>query len=558
MQDGNISCHVGNLKRQRDDKSLRSAVETAAYNARTKLWSAQNEAFADVSHKGDITFDAVIAPEGAPDWALDRSEVWNRIDAHAPRKDTRLAKTIMGSIARQIPQTDRIAMVRELVAPWVAEGAIADVAIHADGSNHNPHVHVMLTTRVIKDDTFGGKIDSVEQRRFVTGTRQRWAELNNAYLKKNGSSLRLDHRSYKARGIGLEPTRHRGPQGNSEREHAPAMQQTAPAQTERASPAINEISDALEREPKPVSSATQEPAMREPTETEKRDYPLLTARETWPPPNEPTLDMNRAERSELRRYRDDMQLEKGEAERLLEAGDPAQQYPSERSLEAVIDENEEVRAPVHSSAQYARDLALEADLERAIMERGEKLRQEAIDMHRGVLGYTCEERELLAVARNSPLEEAKVIREYLVFKRMEVLQNRENERLQKDMAKYLAPERVQAMKDHIAQQEHEALLAARERAEKRAVAEQSNLQPEWQPPTDQRAQIVQGPNDEPLHPRERDLAEERLLDDMLREVEALPEPDLGQPIDHAHAARKMLRDFELEVDNEEREQDRER
>lgn len=582
MQDGTISCHVDNLKRQRPDKSLRSAIETAAYNSRAKLWSAQNEAFADVSHRNDITYDALVAPEGAPDWTAYRSEVWNRIDAHAPRKDTRLAKTIMGSIARQIPHADRIKMLHDLVAPWVKLGVIADVAIHDDGSNHNPHVHVMLTTRTIVGETFGVKIKSVEQRRFVTDTRQRWTELNNAYLAKNGSSLRLDHRSFKARGIGAEPTRHRGAQQHLEREHAAAAEPQKMPEPERAPAVEQHLSQTVHlpqmNAAQPLEQDMPEPVRRDPTDAERRDYPLLTERENWPPSVEPTTDMNRAERSELRRYWDEHQIEKVEAERLLEAGTPEQQYGAEASAqdayqayEAEIDlghhiapSPEQRRGEItpsvkeHSSAQYARDIVFEAGYDRAIAERSAARRQEAIDLHRGLLGYTREERELLAAARDAHPEEARVIKDYIIFKRMEYLQARENQRLQQDMAKYLAPERLQAIKDRLEEQNYVALQAAQERVIAEREAEVDVQRAKSEPVSDHRTEMVQGPNGEPLHPRERDLAEEKMLDDMLREADHLPEQDLGEPIDHAHAARKMLRDFERNLDEEEQERDRER
>lgn len=567
MQDGNISCHVDNLKRLRPDKSLRSAIETAAYNSRSKLWSGQNEVYADVSHRDDITYEAVIAPESAPDWASDRLEVWNRIDQHAPRRDTRLAKTIMGSIARQIPHDDRIAMLHKLVAPWVAQGVIADVAIHDDGTNHNPHVHVMLTTRVICDDTFGVKIGSVEQRRFVTDTRQRWTELNNVYLKKNGSSLRLDHRSYKARGDGRTPTHHRGPDSRQ------AYQENNQAEQTRSKAKPEQVT--LERQPnrqtqktsaEPLNSGAEpsiqdeqplEQVMRNPTDAERRDYPLLTDRDQWPPATTPVQDMSRAERSELRRYWDEHQIEKMEAERLLEAGEPEHNEVArspERSVEAVSENGvEQVRASVHSNNQHARDLVFEAEFDRAIAERGEQRVRDAVNLHRGILGYTREERELLAQARGTTRQEAKVIHDYIIFKRMEYLQAKENQRLQKDMAKWMAPERVQAIKDRIADQEHEALQAAYER--QIDVREAEAQQPVAE--ADHRAEIVQGPNDEPLHPRERNAAEDQMLIDMERKAVELEDQQLSDHIDHAYATQKMLRDFERNLE-EESEQERER
>ncbi|MGR6431023.1 MobA/MobL family protein [Rhizobium sp. PAMB 3174] len=223
MQDGNIHCHVDNLARRNGKGGERIAVATAAYNAGARLWSEREQRPVDFSYREDVIFSTLLLPEGAPAWAAAREVLWNRVDLSARRRDARLAKSIEAAVTRDIPVNRRPALLEAFVAPFVAMGCVADIAVHDDGTGGNPHVHVLLTTRLFSGDGFGDKITALEQRAFVKSVRKRWADLTNHILEETGSALRVDHRSYKARGIGAEPTRHRGPNAierRRKREHA--------------------------------------------------------------------------------------------------------------------------------------------------------------------------------------------------------------------------------------------------------------------------------------------------------------------------------------------------
>lgn len=86
------------------------------------------------------------------------------------------------------------------------------------GTNHNPHVHLLVTTRKIEADSFGSKLTALNQKQFILNVRKRYEALANTALQKVGSLERIDHRSYAARGIDKAPTRHRGPD-KQERQH---------------------------------------------------------------------------------------------------------------------------------------------------------------------------------------------------------------------------------------------------------------------------------------------------------------------------------------------------
>ncbi len=289
MQDGNIHCHIDNLARRNMDGNERIAVATAAYNAGERLWSEREQRHVDFKNREDVVYTKILLPEGAPPWAVRRNDLWNRVDMTAKRRDARLAKSIEAAITRDIPVRLRPAFLDAFIAPFVALGCVADVAIHEDGTDHNPHVHILLTTRVLEEDGFGGKIVALEQRAFVKQVRKNWADLTNTFLEKSGSAHRVDHRSYKARGIGVEPTRHRGPdpmERRNKREHARRVR--------------------------------GEKSMKTPDRFEREHYPLLSKRESWPPEPEPSPDMTHQERDEHHRYWQDRKLDRLEAASLSE------------------------------------------------------------------------------------------------------------------------------------------------------------------------------------------------------------------------------------------------
>ena len=289
MQDGNIHCHVDNLARRNGKAGERIAVATTAYNAGERLWSDREQRFVDFGNREDVVFSKILMPESSPVWVSESALLWNKVDLSARRRDARLAKSIVAAVTRDIPPGMRPALLEAFVTPFVALGCVADIAIHEDGTGHNPHVHVLLTTRRLSPDGFGDKIVALEQRAFVKSVRKHWADLTNSFLEQTGSALRVDHRSYKARGIGAEPTLHRGPNATErrrKREHARRVR--------------------------------EEKSMAEPDALDKQHYPLLTQRETWPPEPEASPDMSGEERDEHHRYWQDKKLDRLEEAALIE------------------------------------------------------------------------------------------------------------------------------------------------------------------------------------------------------------------------------------------------
>lgn len=211
MQDGTLHCHVKNISRRGRDGRTRSVVAKAAYNSGQNLWFDREARHTTLAERQDIFHTEIMAQPDVPAWVRSREQLWNQVETSVKRKDGRLAKEIVVAITRGIPPDQWRVLAADFAAPYVAAGHIADLAIHEDGSLHNPHLHVLLTVHDLKPKGFGAKLADVDNKRFVKDARTGWETLTNKYLKANGLSVRVNARSFKAQGLDRIPTKHRGP-----------------------------------------------------------------------------------------------------------------------------------------------------------------------------------------------------------------------------------------------------------------------------------------------------------------------------------------------------------
>ena len=68
----------------------------------------------------------------------------------------------------------------------------------------------MLTMRELTPDGFGLKVTGWNRRELLGEWLEYRADLANEHLLRSGFDIRIDHRSYKDQGVGLEPTSHLG------------------------------------------------------------------------------------------------------------------------------------------------------------------------------------------------------------------------------------------------------------------------------------------------------------------------------------------------------------
>jgi len=209
-----------------------SAVHAAAYRARDNLTDERTGLKHDYSRKaGELLFEGIYAPKDAPEWARDRAQLWNHVEAFERRRDAQLAREFNMALMCELTLEQN----RYAVQDWVREnftrkGLIADVVIHApgkDGDERNMHAHVMVVMRKLDGSEFAAKkeraADIAERKAELEALRESWERIGNRHLERHGHEPTLDRRSLLDRGIEREPTVHMGKAATAiEREGKPS------------------------------------------------------------------------------------------------------------------------------------------------------------------------------------------------------------------------------------------------------------------------------------------------------------------------------------------------
>ncbi len=190
-------------------KSGSSAVASAAYRSGSRLHDERLDRSHDFSAKPGIVHSEVLLPENAPEAWSDRERLWNDVEAFEVRKDAQLSREVEFAIPREMSEAQGIELARDFArGEFVDRGMIADLNVHWDFGEDGmpkPHAHVMLTMRAVDENGFGPKVRNWNRTEVVERWRERWAELANERLAELDVDARIDHRSFEAQGIALEP-----------------------------------------------------------------------------------------------------------------------------------------------------------------------------------------------------------------------------------------------------------------------------------------------------------------------------------------------------------------
>jgi hypothetical protein len=197
----------------------RSATAAAAYRAGVEIADTRTGEVHDYTRKRGIVSADLVLPAGAPEWAADRSALWNAAEHAERRKDACVAREYEVALPAELPADARRQLALDFAQEMAdREGCAVDVAIHEPsrgGDNRNHHAHIMRTTRKVEAEGLGAKLDTEKAGRNraadLEAVRTRWAELTNERLRQHGIEATVDHRSLKAQGIDREPTQHLGP-----------------------------------------------------------------------------------------------------------------------------------------------------------------------------------------------------------------------------------------------------------------------------------------------------------------------------------------------------------
>ncbi|HXQ47352.1 MAG TPA: MobQ family relaxase [Caulobacteraceae bacterium] len=206
-------CQVQTIQRA----AGRSAVAAAAYRSGVCLVDDRLAMEFDFAAKDGIEHSEIMAPANAPAGLMERGALWNAAEKKDARKDAVPAREVLVALPHELDFEQRRELVREFVRDHlVARGMIADVAMHTpgkQGDQRNFHAHIMVTTRTVGPDGFGGKPPEWWSPKMVREWRGGWAEVQNRHLRRHlgPDAPQVSHLSLAERGIDRAPSVHLGP-----------------------------------------------------------------------------------------------------------------------------------------------------------------------------------------------------------------------------------------------------------------------------------------------------------------------------------------------------------
>lgn len=179
----------------------RSVVAAAAYRAGIRIERSETGDRPDYRRKGGVVSADLLTPDDAPEWAQDRAQLWNAVEAVETRKNSQLAREIEIALPNELTAEQA----RDLALSWVRDelvsrGMVADVCIHnpepVPGGSRNRHAHILCTTRRFEGDGWAkGKARDWNDKSLLEHWRESWAEAQNTALQRAGCADRVDHRS---------------------------------------------------------------------------------------------------------------------------------------------------------------------------------------------------------------------------------------------------------------------------------------------------------------------------------------------------------------------------
>lgn len=177
----------------------RSATAAIAYRVAERIEDRRTGLVFDYAARSGVDHTEILAPDHAPDWVRDRSELWNRVEESETRKNSQVAREVRVALPAELTHEARVELVREFVREqFVERGMVADIALHAPGragDERNHHAHILLTTREIGPEGFTTKNRDWNKVEVLEGWREAWARDSNAALERAGIEDRVDHRT---------------------------------------------------------------------------------------------------------------------------------------------------------------------------------------------------------------------------------------------------------------------------------------------------------------------------------------------------------------------------
>ncbi len=227
----------------------RSVVAAAAYRLGECLNDERYATVHDYTRRRGVEATFTVAPLDAPEWAHNPESLWNAAERAEKRINSTLGREIELALPSLLSPEERQRITEKFAAELVERYHVAvSVAIHAPGGkgdDRNHHAHILFTTREMTPEGLGKKTRVLDDRKTgpqeVVKLRELAADIINESLAAAHSDIRVDHRSFKERGIDKEPTTHLGPAASEmERRGEPSERGDMNRDTDRSNALVTE------------------------------------------------------------------------------------------------------------------------------------------------------------------------------------------------------------------------------------------------------------------------------------------------------------------------------
>lgn len=135
-----------------------SSVASAAYASRSRMQDARTGATYDYRrchrHERLVADLGVSLPEGAPERWRGRPALWNEVEATERGARAQLCRKVEVALPVELDEEGRLALARDIVAYYVAQGMVVDACVHDALDGHNPHLHMQMPLRACNEDGF--------------------------------------------------------------------------------------------------------------------------------------------------------------------------------------------------------------------------------------------------------------------------------------------------------------------------------------------------------------------------------------------------------------------
>ncbi|HWV44599.1 MAG TPA: MobA/MobL family protein [Nitrospira sp.] len=213
-----------------------SSVAGCAYRLGLRLYDERAGVWHDYRKRElgeEIVRALTVAPPGAPAWATDPAQLWNKVELAEKRKDAQVARDYRIPIPFGLSDQDAGDLAEEMTRFICDELRVpVSLGLHRDADrdalgNLKPshkqgfHAHLYFPTRPLLDVAdgedgkgqtsmdFGPKLHEFSKQHlgsaFIELLNCRWSELATDYARKTGSSITYQFKSYKRLGVNITP-----------------------------------------------------------------------------------------------------------------------------------------------------------------------------------------------------------------------------------------------------------------------------------------------------------------------------------------------------------------